>query len=363
MYLTQAPPILPTRPQPAAALARWPVMSESTPRSEALGALEVTPAVLAGPEAQALGRMAASPAAIPWRGWSRVLRRTGLVMLSDRVGLTAAGCAFYATLALFPALSMLMALYGLVFDPVTVEPQLALLRHLLPPAGWTLIDDRVRQLVAQPSATLGWQLLLSTGIALWSSASGVKALLAALNLAYEEQERRSFLRYQLVSLAITMLAIIGATVALAVLVAIPPALQYVAVGIASAWLLQVLGFLILMLSLLIGLSLLYRYGPSRKRPRWQWVTPGSVVATALWMAASALFSFYVANIASYDVSYGPLGAVAGMMMWFFVTAYAVLLGAELNSELELQTAVDSTDGPPRPLGARGAYVADHVSLD
>ena len=338
-------------------------MSDLTPRSVALGALEVTPDVLDGPEARALGRKAATPTAIPWRGWARVLRRTGLVMLTDRVGLTAAGCAFYATLALFPAISMLIAIYGLVFDPVTVEPQLALLRDLLPPAAWTLIDDRVRQLVAQPPASLGWQLLLSTGIALWSSASGVKALLSALNLAYEERERRSFITYQLVALAITLLAIMGAAVALAVLVAVPHALEYVATGSVSAWILQASSLAILMVALLIGLSLLYRYGPSRERPRWQWVTPGSVVATALWMAASSLFSFYVANIASYDASYGPLGAVVGMMMWFFVTAYAVLLGAELNSELELQTAVDSTSGPPRPLGSRGAYVADHVAAD
>ena len=147
-------------------------MSESTPRSEALGALEVTPSVLAGPEAQALGRMAASPAAIPWRGWSRVLRRTGLVMLSDRVGLTAAGCAFYATLALFPAISMLISIYGLLQDPATVEPQLEVLRNLLPPSAWQLISDRVHMLVSRPPASLGLHLLFNTAVTLWSSATG-----------------------------------------------------------------------------------------------------------------------------------------------------------------------------------------------
>lgn len=338
-------------------------MSDDNPRGQALGLQDLALETLHGPAAQALGRQAGTPAAIPLRGWAHVLRRTGLVMLTDRVGLTAAGCAFYGTLALFPAISMLLSIYGLVFDPVTVEPQLALMRDLLPPAAWTLIDERVRHLVEQPPVTLGWQLMLSTGIALYSSAAGVKAILAALNLAYEEHERRSFARYQIVSLSFTLIAILGAVAALAVLVALPQGLQAVGLETGAAWLVQILSFGIMTLVLLCGLSLLYRYGPCRQRPQWRWVTPGSLVATVLWMAASALFSLYVGRFATYDASYGPLGAVVAMMMWFYVTAYAVLLGAELNSELELQTAVDSTDGPPRPLGSRGAYVADHIAVD
>ncbi len=338
-------------------------MPDPSPRAQAAGPQEVAPGDLSGPNAQALGRLAHSPRSIPWRGWTRVLRRTGLVMLTDRVGLTAAGCAFYGTLALFPGISMLLSLYGLVFDPVTVEPQLAVLRDLLPPPAWALIDERVRQLVSQPPATLGVRLLISTGVAFWSSATGIKAVLAALNLAYEETEQRSFLKFQLVAFTITFTAIVGASVAVAVLVALPQLLGLIGVPDGTAWLIQLSSLGVLVLSLLTGLSLLYRYGPSRERPRWQWVTPGSLIATVLWVAASALFSLYVGHIASYDVAYGPLGAVAAMMMWFYVTAYAVLLGAELNSELELQTAVDSTDGPPRPLGARGAYVADHIAMD
>jgi len=246
---------------------------------------------------------------------------------------------------------------------VTVEPQLAVLRGLLPSSAWGLIDERVRQLVSQPPATLGVRLLISTGVAFWSSATGIKAVLAALNLAYEETERRSIIKFQLVAFTITLAAIVGASVALSVLVALPELLAFVGVPTGAAWLIRLSSLGVLILSLLTGLSLLYRYGPSRQRPRWQWVTPGSLIATILWVVASILFSLYVGHVASYDVAYGPLGAVAAMMMWFYVTAYAVLLGAELNSELELQTAVDSTDGPPRPLGARGAYVADHVAMD
>ncbi len=335
---------------------------EPSPRADAAGAAEAG-RIAVDDDAEALGRHAESPAEIPWRGWRSVLRRTALEMLTDRVSLTAAGCAFYATLALFPAISMLISIYGLVFDRETVEPQLAVLRDLLPPSAWTLIDERVRMLVSQPPGTLGIQLLISTGIAFWSSATGVKAVLSALNLAYEEKERRSILRFQLVSFAITLGAIVSATIGLALLVGLPTILGFLGFQTPQTSLIRIASFVLLVLSVLGGLSLLYRYGPSRERPRWQWVTPGSLVATVLWIAVSALFSFYVGHVASYDATYGPLGTVVGIMMWFYVTAYAVLLGAELNSELELQTACDSTDGPPQPLGARGAYVADHIATD
>ncbi len=315
------------------------------------------------PEAESLGRHADSPASMPWPGWRAVIRRTAIEMLTDRVSLTAAGCAFFATLALFPAISMLISLYGLVFDPVTVEPQLEVLRDLLPPSAFTLIAERVHMLVTKPPGTLGWSLGLSTGLALWSSMTGIKSILSALNLAYEERECRSFLRFQLVSLLITVAAMLSAVIALGLLVALPAVLSMVGTEASRHTLLRVASFALLVLTLLFGLSLIYRYGPSRERPRWRWVTPGSLVATVLWVAASALFSFYVGHLASYDATYGPLGTVAGIMMWFYVTAFAVLLGAELNSELELQTARDSTDGPPQPLGERGAYVADHVASD
>ncbi len=348
-----APPSSPPGPSPAAS---------RSPREDAAGAKEAL-RIAEEPEADALGRHAESPADIPWRGWRAVLRRTMIEMLTDRISLTAAGCAFYGTLALFPAISMLISVYGLLFDRETVEPQLAVLRDLLPPSAWTLIDERVRMLVSQPPGTLGMRLVISVGVAFWSSATGVKAILSALNLAYEETERRSILRFQLTAFGITLGAILSATIGLALLVGLPAMLNFLGVSSHQTLLIRVSSFGLLILAVLTALSMLYRYGPSRERPRWAWVTPGSLVATVLWVGASALFSLYVGHIASYDATYGPLGTVVGIMMWFFVTAYAVLLGAELNSELELQTAYDSTDGPPLPLGARGAYVADHIATD
>ncbi len=315
------------------------------------------------PEAGRLGRRAETPADIPWDGWKAVLRRTAREAISDRLSLVSAGCAFWATLALFPAITMLIFLYGLLFDPIAVEPQLALLERFVPPAAYALIADWVHHLVTQRQGSLGLGLLISTGVALWSSATGTKSMLSALNMAYEEQEERSFLRFQFTAFALTLCAIVAAVLAVATLVFLPAAISFLGLSAHTKLLLRTAGLTILLVFVLLSLSLLYRFGPSRRHARWQWITPGSILATLLWLGASTLFSLYVADLANYDVTYGPLGAVVAIMMWFWVTIYAVLLGAELNSELELQTAQDSTEGPPRPMGERGAYVADHVAQD
>ena len=351
----------PSKPRPA------PGFDNSAPR-EVAGAIDpvaATPAeaarLMRQPNARELGRFADSPTDIAWIGWRVVIRRTLTEMLTDRVALVAAGCAFYATLALFPAISMLISVYGLAFDRNTVLPQLAVLQDLLPPSAYHLIADRITTLVDRPPGTLGWRLVASTAITLWSAASGTKSLMAALNLAYEERETRSFFKYQAVAFTITVCVILGTVLGLAFLVAVPAMLNVLGAGSHQQFLIRLGSFLALMLAVVAGLAALYRYAPNRRAPRWQWVTPGSLVATALWVLVSALFSWYVGTFSTYDIMYGPLGTGIAFMMWFYVTAYAVLLGAELNAELELQTGRDSTNGPPKPIGQRGAYVADHVA--
>jgi len=321
-------------------------------------------------EARELGRDASQPAHIPWSGWKKVLKRTFSEIISDRIGLAAAGCAFYATLALFPAISTLVSLYGLAFDPSTVEPQLRVLHNLLPRPAFLLISDRVHVLVSQPRETLTMGLIIGTLVTLWSASAGTKSMLAALNIAYEETESRSFVRFQATALFMTLCGILGAALAVALLVFLPAVLDFIprhfgfeAVEAGTQTIIRIGSPLVMLLFVGGAFSLLYRFGPSRRSPGWHWVTPGSLVATLLWLLASIGFSYYVGHVASYDATYGPLGAVVGIMMWFFVTAYVVLLGAELNAELELQTAVDSTAGTPRPIGRRGAYVADHVAED
>ncbi len=317
----------------------------------------------AAPEAAALGRLADSPLDIPWRGWKRVLRRAVQEMISDQVPLVAAGCAFYATLALFPAISILVSIYGLAFDPVTVAPHLQVLQDLIPSSVFELFAQRVHELVTKPHRTLTLGLAVSVGITLWSSTIGTKSILSALNLAYEERERRSVLRFQATALTMTLLAILGAALGLALLVALRPALAFLGFTRDAAGLVRAASTGALVVFVGASLSLLYRFGPCRRPARWRWVAPGALLATLLWLVASALFSFYVGRLSTYDAMYGSLGAVAGVMVWFYVTAYVVLLGAELNAELELQTVRDSTGGPPRPIGRRGAYVADHVARD
>jgi membrane protein len=322
--------------------------------------MEKPPTGLSAEDAR-LGRTARAPSQIPWAGWKQILVRAYKEVVSDQVSLMASGCAFWATLALFPAISMLVSLYGLVFDPRTVEPQLEIIRDFLPPAAFTLIDTRVHSLVASGTGTLGLSLAISLLLAFWTSSTGTKSLLSALNMAYDETEERSFVRFQLVGFAMTGAIVLGAILAIAILVFIPVVISFVGLSSHTKTLVNAASLAMLVVFVLASVSLLYRYGPSRHKARLEWITPGSLVATALWLLVSVLFSFYVAHIASYDATYGPLGAVAGVMMWFWVSAYAVLLGAELNAEIELQTTTDSTEGPPMPMGQRGAYVADHVA--
>lgn len=308
-----------------------------------------------------LGRDACSPAAIPVRGWRAVLRRVWREAISDRLGLVAAGCAFYATVALFPGLSVLISVYGLVFDPATVAPQLEVLKDVLPDAANTLIRERIGTIVSQDPPRLGLGIAIGMLVTLFSAGAAMRAMLSALNLAYEETERRSFLAFHLTALGFTLAGVLAVSVMLATLVVLPAALGPFGIGPEHAGTLRLAAFTILLPCVAIGLSLLYRFGPCRRSARWTWITPGSIVATLVWLAASAGLSFYVTNVASYDATYGPLGAVVALMIWFWVSAYIVLLGAELNAELELQTAADSTIGPARPLGRRGAYVADTVA--
>ena len=282
-------------------------------------------------------RRARRPSDLGWANWKTVLGRTARELISDRISLVAAGCAFYATLALFPAITMLIFIYGMAFDPVTVEPQLQQLRDLLPPSAFALISERVHQLVSQHGGTLTIGLVVSTLVTLWSSATGIKSILSALNMAYEETETRGFFSFQLTAFAMTLCALVGSALTIAVLVAVPVVISVLGLSAYTARLVQVIGFVILMGFVLLALVLLYRFGPSRHPNRRHWTMPGAVTAALLWVITSALFSLYVGRLASYDATYGPLGAAVGVMMWFWVTVYVVLLGAELNAEIELQT--------------------------
>jgi membrane protein len=267
------------------------------------------------------------------RAWA-VTRSTATAMISDKVSIVAAGCAFYATLALFPAISMLVFLYGLVFDPVTVEPQLSHLQQVLPPPVYTLIDDRVRELVSQQHGSLTVGLVISTLVTLWTSATGTKSLLAGLNLAHGQAETRGFFRFQATAFGMTLFTIMAVVLAIAILVFLPAAISLIGLSAYQGGVIFVASVVLLVGVIFVLLAMLFRYGPSHRPHRWRAVLPGAVVTTVLWMVASTLFSLYVGRLASYDRTYGPLAAAVGVMMWLWVSVYVILLGAELNAELE-----------------------------
>jgi membrane protein len=275
---------------------------------------------------------ASAPARVRWHRTRAVGLGTLKESVSDRVSLAAAGCAYYATLALFPAISMLVSVYGLAFNVESVEQQLQLLKDLLPGPAFTLIGERVHQLVTQPSGTLSIGLVISVLLTFWSAATGTKSVLSALNIAYDTTEQRGILGFQFISLAMTLCAIAAAVAAISVLVFLPAVIAFI--GLSGAGVINALG--ILFLIVLVGgtIALLYRYGPSRNPPPNQHIFQGAFLATVLWLIASIALSYYISHIASFGITYGPLGAVVAIMLWFYVSAYAVLLGAELNAQLE-----------------------------
>jgi len=265
--------------------------------------------------------------------WRRILRATLREMVTDKAGLVAAGCAFYGTLALFPAITMVIFVYGLAFDPVTVEPQLKLIENQMPPEAYSLIAGRVHVLVTQPRGNLGLGLGISIAIAFWSASAGTRAMLSALNMAFNiTEDHRGILGFYATGLLMTLCAIIGASVGIALLVFLPVAIGLLHLSADTAEFVRWLSLALLLGFVLLALVVLYRFGPAR-RARGPWITIGAVLATMLWLIASAGLSLYVERVASYDATYGPLGAVVAIMRWFYVTAYVVLLGAELDAQI------------------------------
>ena len=276
----------------------------------------------------------------------------------DNLSLVAAGVAFYALLAIFPAIAATVSIYGLLVDPQTVSEQLAATSQVLPEEARGIIEEQLSRVTSSAPAALGLGAIVSLLLALWSANKGTQSLIAALNIVYDEREKRGFVRLTLISLGLTLAIILFVIVGLAAIAALPALLGNLGLPEEVRRLAGWLRWPLLGLGFVIGLAVLYRFAPSRNEPRWRWVSWGAVLATVLWLTGSALFSWYVANFGAYNETYGSIGAVAVLMMWFWLSALIVLLGAELNAEMEHQTGRDTTRGPERPMGERGAYVAD-----
>jgi membrane protein len=305
------------------------------------------------------GRQASTPREIPARGWRDILWRAWKEFNEDQIMNVAAGVAFFGVLALFPGMAAFVSLYGLFGDTAEAQQQLRALAGVMPADSLTFIGKEMTRIATNKTASLSAAFVLSLLLSIWSANAGVKGLFAGLNVAYEEHEKRSFLKLNLVSLAFTILTILFLALAMAAVVAAPVALQALDLDPKSR-VLAALRWPILLLVVGVGLSLVYRFGPSREHARWRWVTTGGAVAAVGWLIVSLLFSWYVGTFGHYDVTYGSLGAIIGFMTWLWLTATVILLGAELNAEVEHQTAKDTTTGPPEPLGLRGAEMADTI---
>ena len=280
------------------------------------------------------GRSAEAPSHIPWTGWKDILRRTYNEIVEDRLLAVAAGVVFFALLAVFPAITALVSLYGLFADTHTIDQHLSLAAGILPQGVLDIVRDQIFRITSKENATLSLGFFVGLALALWSANSGMKAIIDALNVVYDEKEKRGLIGLNTTSLALTLAAIVSLLFAIAAVVVLPVVLNYLGLGGITEILLRVLRWPALLLMIVLGLTVLYRFAPSRTEPRWEWLSVGSVVAGVAWLIASALLSWYLANFANYNATYGSLGAAIGFMMWLWISAIVILMGAELNSEIE-----------------------------
>jgi membrane protein len=305
------------------------------------------------------GRQAEVPQQIPPRGWKDIAKRTAKEVKADQVPLLGAGVAFYALLSLFPAIIAGVSIYGLVADPKTVQNQINQLTTMLSPETAEIVGTQLQQVTSGAGGALGLATVIGILTALWSASSGMKALVTGVNLAYDETEGRRFVKLRGLALLLTLGAMVLMAVALALIVGFPA----VADGWPAVlrWTVGILRWVLLAALLIAALAVLYRFAPDRDEPRWTWVSWGSGIATVLWILASIGFSIYANAFGNYNKTYGALAGVIILMFWLYLTAVIVLVGAELNTEMELQTARDTTAGPSRPMGERDAHAADHVA--
>ncbi|WP_428485629.1 YihY/virulence factor BrkB family protein [Rhodopila sp.] len=311
-----------------------------------------------GETASNRGRSAEHPGQIPAPGWKDVLLRSWKEISDNNIFLVSGGVTYAILLALFPGLAAMVSIYGLALDPTQVERQVASLSGLLPEQTQQMIADQLHRLVAASSGTLGISAAISLLVALWSASRGMSGLITALNIAYDQKETRSFFRFNLLAVGLTLMMLVGGLVVIALVAVLPVVIQFVGLGSVAKWLLLVLEWPLLFAVVITGLALLYRFAPNRDMAKWRWVSPGAIAATVLWIIGSLLFTLYVSHFASYDKTYGSLGGVVVMLTWLYLSAFVALFGAVVNAQSERQTQADSTAGQPKPMGSRQARAAD-----
>ncbi|KAA0971163.1 YihY/virulence factor BrkB family protein [Aureimonas fodinaquatilis] len=308
------------------------------------------------------GRAARGPLSIPFAGWRDIASRLWVSFFEDRVMLIAAGATFYLLLALFPALAVFVSIYGIIADPATIAGHIEFLGRFLPPAGLELVNSQLEYLVSQNSSSLSIGFITGLLFALWSANNGIKTLFEAMNVAYGEQEQRSFVKLNLVAVCFTLGGMVIATVVFVALGVVPAVMAVLGASSLTDDLVSISRWPVVFALVILAISAIYRYGPSRTRAKWKWILFGAFLTTVTWLAATIGFSWYLQNIANYNAMYGSLGAVIGFMMWMWISSVIFVFGAEINAEMEHQTAMDTTSHGQKPLGERGARVADSLGM-
>ena len=306
------------------------------------------------------GRAASTPRAVPWRGWKDILWRTWSGITDDHLLTLAGGVAFFALLAMVPALTAGVSSYALFADARAIQGQLNLFANIVPPTALDLVRDEIIRIVANSNGRLTLSFLGSLALSLWSANSGVKALFEALNVLYGEEEKRSIVQLNVFSMLLTICSIAAMLMIVTGVVVLPLVFSITGFLGIKLTIIALLRWPAMLILAMVAFGILYRYGPSRRLVQAHWITLGSLMAAFLWLAMSATFSWYLSHVANYTATYGALGAVIGLMMWMWLSAVIVLVGAKLNAEIEHQTAEDTTVGTPKPLGSRGAVMADTV---
>jgi membrane protein len=308
---------------------------------------------------QQRGREAERPRDLPKAGWLDISKRVIAEMKQDNIAVVAAGCAFYAWVALIPALIALITIYGLVASPEQVTDQITRLTGSLSSSTADVIRQPIESATSSANRSLSIGLIVSLLGVLWSASGGMDGIIKGINIAYDE-EPQSFPKRRGLAILLTFGAIVFLVIAVGLIAVAPPVLEQLPLGGAATIAGQIASYVLLALLWMFGLAVLYKIAPHRENPKLRWVTWGAVIATILWLIGSAGFSYYVTNFGNYNKTYGALGGVIILNLWLFLTNFAVLLGAEINSEMEHQTRKDTTTGPPRPMGQRDATKADHV---
>jgi len=304
------------------------------------------------------GRNADAPSEIPVAGWRDVLLRVYSEVLADRVTLIAAGATYYIVLAIFPGMGVLVSIYGLLTDPSDLGKQMIFLRDFLPPGAFDLLLPQLESLAHKGRSELSFAFGASLLIAFWSATSGIKALFDAMNVAYGEAEKRSIVRLNLLAFGFTMAAIAVLVLLIAIVGVVPAILKVLYLDQWTETLARFARWPFVLLLTGSATMVLYRYGPCRENAKLRWLTWGAAFSTIAWAIATTIFSVYLLNFANYNATYGTLGALIAFMIWIWLSIVILIIGAEVNAELEHQTRRDSTTGPPLPMGERGAVMAD-----